>query len=197
MVRRSALIFVLGITAWAVVPGTGCAPSPPDDSVLAEAWALGAESRWPEAVPLLKAWLQANPESVAGHFLYGQAYLHVREPRFSVAIGEFRLAKSLVRRAGGLGDLEAFMTESEFEVAFHEKLALAHLRMAYEGIRMGFPDRLIRQQLELSLEETQAGLKLDPQRSFLLELEETLVEELAVPATPPGTPRRPVAQGLV
>lgn len=188
MVRRNALCIVLGITAWAVVPGAGCAPKPPEEAVLAEAWALGQENRWAEAVPLLKGWLQAYPESVGGHFLYGQAYLHVPEPRFSVAIGEFRLAKALADRDESIGDLASLMTAEDFEVAFHEKLALAHLRMAYEGIRMEFPDRLIRQQLELSLEETQAGLELAPTRGFLLELEETLLEELAVPERPPGLP---------
>lgn len=195
MVRRSFLQRMLGVTVMAVVPGLGCAPRAPDASVLAEAWALGQESRWSEAAPLLKAWLQANPESVAGHFLYGQVFLHVPNPRFAVAIGEFRLAKALAERAGEIGDLAGFMTAREFEVAFHEKLALAHLRMAYEGIRLGFPERLIRQQLELSLEETQAGLELEPGRSFLLELEETLMEELKAPVAPPGTPRGPIAQG--
>jgi len=171
----------------------GCRAQP-DASLLAEAWALGDEHRWAEAVPLLKTWLLDHPESVAGHFLYGQAYLHVSAPRFAVAIGQFRLARALADAQDGLGDIAGFLDQRTFRVTYHQKLALAHLRMAYEGMNMRFPDHLIRRQLELSLEEVEAGLALDPDQAFLLEMEETLREELVTDAVPPpGRLPMPVA----
>jgi len=184
VVKASTPFAVAVLFGAAIAGGCSARPSP---EVLVEAWELGEQNRWQEAVPLLKSWLIANPESVAGHFFYGQAYLHVRHPRFALAIGQIRLARSLAEAQGGIGDLSPFMDEHSFHVSFHEKLALAHLRMAYEGINARFPDHMVRRQLELSLEEVVAGLKLDPQRAFLQELEETLLEELAQDRAP----RRP------
>jgi tetratricopeptide (TPR) repeat protein len=156
--------------------------------LIAQAHALGAQWRWEEAQPLVKAYLIQHPEDPSGHFLLGRTYLHQQPPYLTMAEGEFETALALFRKRGDCGGLAEALPGAEFESAVHREIARAQLRWAYEAMRVGIPFSRIRPRLEKALDNVQQGRALTPDSEPLAEMEQLLRAYLEHPDSPPSPP---------
>ncbi len=181
----------MGLCALVALATAGTAPGcrdRPDETSLVNAYHLGEGYRWEEAMPMVRAYLLARPDSAPGHFLWGCCYLHGPAPFLEIARGELEYALVLLHRSHDLGPLGALLREAQFEAQIQLKLALVYMRRAHQAISNGIPPRLVDQQLGNALEHVRLGRALDPGSSTLAEMEQTLSR--LGKGTPQPEPRR-------
>jgi len=171
--------------AGALCATAGC-QRPAGDEILEQAYQLGEQYRWPDAKPLVRAYLLDHPDDAAAHYLWGRCYLHNSTPYLALAEGEFKTALNLFRRNNNLGILAEHFNPSQFEAALHRETARVYMRWIHEAEQQGLPAALVRTRLERALDEVRQGRALDPDSTVLKEMEQTLEGYLA----PSPIPRR-------
>lgn len=173
----------------------GCS-RPDENEAMRQAYRLGEQYHWQEALPLVKPYLLAHPQDPLAHFLWGAAHLHAKQPSLEIAKGELEYALSLLRSSHDLGALRGVMSEAQFEAVIHLKAALIYMRWAHEAMAQAIAPARIDEQLRIALQHVRKGLALDPQSSTLKEMEETL-SYLDKPGTEPAKESQPPAKDLV
>lgn len=183
----AALVAFLLASA-AVFPGCG-APPPDADALAGAIYAMGGQSKWAETMPMAKALALAYPGAAGAHYLLGKAYLHRAEPHLVQATGEFRTALAIQQRTGRQDAAPWAKTQGEFLLALHRDLALVHFRWIHTAMQSNLPAEAIRAKLLAAKEQVDAGLKQDPNDSFLNEMRVTIDEYLSGPyKAAPGAP---------
>lgn len=185
MTTRIQTAGALVLFAAALCNAAGC-QRPAGDDVLIQAYQLGEQYRWPEAKPLIRAYLLDHPDDAPAHYLWGRCYLHNSTPYLALAEGEFKTALNLFRRNHDLGVLAAYLEPQEFEAVLHRETARVYMRWVHEAMQQSMPAPLIRSQLERALDEVRQGRALDPDSKALKEMEQTLEGYFA----PSPEPRR-------
>lgn len=182
----------LGATVAMLFMGGCGAPPPPANAMAADVLALGKENRWPEAMPLAKHLVLAWPDAPGGHYLLGKAYLHRPDPQLLHAEGEFKTALALHRRSGSL-DAVLEPNANAFLLALYRDLALVDFRWIREAMGFNLPPAVIRDKLLEARQHVEKGLAINPQDSFLLEMQTTVREYLDGPFknVPTLTPPQP------
>lgn len=171
---------------------SSCGAPPPDANTLSsEIYALGEQSRWADTMPMAKALVLAYPEAAGAHYLLGKAYLHRAEPHLVQATGEFKTALAIQQRTGRQDAAPWAKTKGEFLLAVHRDLALVHFRWIHTAMSANLPADMIRAKLLAAKEQVDAGIRQDPNDSFLNEMRTTIEEYLAGPFKEPTTPQSP------
>jgi hypothetical protein len=142
--------------------------------VLRQAWNDAAARRVDAALPLAKDYLAARPEDAAAHYVLGKCYLHRQDANTTLAKGEFETALHYFEENGDLGVLAPEMTAVLFQSAIHRDIALALMRVLYEGDGQRFPGPVLYPVLDLALQHVSKGLGFDPSSAFLLDMQRSL-----------------------
>lgn len=178
----------------------GCAGE--DEDLLARGEYLMLETRWEEAIPVLRAHLLHNPRDPGAHFYLGRAYLLLAPPLLVHAEGELKTALYLFHEQGGESPIQRF-DDTYFELACHLELSKVHLAIVQMVMNAGGRRELLARALERCEEHLTAAQRIDPEspdveqlEAILTDLRETIDDDAPPrqpePRQPPPEPREPL-----
>ncbi|GMV99521.1 MAG: hypothetical protein AMXMBFR84_06600 [Candidatus Hydrogenedentota bacterium] len=178
--------------------GAAACQSQPKRDLLAEAEYLCLETRFDEAIPILKQLLLEQPHHAGGHYYLGWCYLSSSDNRWlMVAQGELETALAIYKRTGGPSPIPRFSSQY-FELICHIDIAKVHLRQLLFILDNGAPSglnpfTLIEALVQKCKEQAEAARKVDPESKDVTDLEaqiESVSNALRAAYRDPGFRRR-------
>jgi hypothetical protein len=137
----------------------GCAK--PAVDLNGEAKALIEQTRWDDAVDVLKRQLLAEPADVAAHFYLGRCYLNGSMFYPGASAGEFQTALRLFTEQGKHSPIAEY-DDRYFELRCQLELAKVYLRTYVDYADRGAPKTLLRKPMQRLQMTAEAAEKIAP-----------------------------------
>lgn len=147
--------------------------SRPDPDPNGRVQALLQESRWDEAVDLLKRQLIERPDDVAAHFYLGRCYLNGSMFYPGAAAGEFETALRVFIEKGRHSPIAEY-DDTYFELRCHLELAKVYLRTYIELADRGAPRSILQQPMRSLRTAAEAAEKTAPDSNDVRELKSVI-----------------------
>jgi tetratricopeptide (TPR) repeat protein len=156
--RHSSALRIAALTGLLFL-AAGCSRPQPD--LNGQARALLDQSRWDDAIGLLKRQLLERPDDAAAHFYLGRCYLNGSVFYPGAAEGEFETALRLFAGQGRRSPIDGY-NDQYFELRCHLELAKVYLRTYIEYADHGAPKSRLQQPMRDLKTAAEAAEKIAP-----------------------------------
>ena len=145
----------------------GCSRPAPDFN--GQAQALIEQTRWDDAIDILKRRLIDQPQDVAAHFLLGRCYLNGSMFYPGTAEGEFSTALRLFIDQGRHSPIPEY-DDRYFELRCHLELAKVYLRICVDYADRGAPKSVMQRPMRKLKKAAEEAEKIAPESQDVKDL---------------------------